>query len=658
MENLPVWLLELWDILITENWNIEVYSLDAKKSSEDTQLYNFKLDWDHTYYADSYLVHNKGGWTSPTCKSLNEEEKGLVCTASKNAYFRVACNGILINLDGLGQDNKTWSILIKYSDYKNCENVTCYVSDLKNNGTNGSSCVRANKNPEPKPDSDNGNIQWCFNVNAWNFSIEEWEIMPFYWNLNNLNHEAFGGKINKDNYTAIDGSNYNAVQVYEDKAKDKCDDNWKIASNSMVCTFNIYDGSGYHKWEIDGVDKNNPLYTIEWPCLASGSVINSNKLIQARYTKMKKTYCQNSNSKDCVFYYGDKVKVDVSTSSVLPTAVYYIENFWSWAKVGVYAGDFGITWNLGGQQEDKKSYWEYKIELSDVKYLQCESGQWTQKNASNDRNFSTCQNEFVLTNSYTVQKTPSWNLTASMNELKKYLNHSWTMTFDTLLNAIQSTTYKPNDNVNKAMTSFINKYKKLAVKVDISKSSLLKWTNVTVSKVPWKSIYFVYGNITINWSKKNIDTPFTIVQTSGNATISWDVGHNMMLLTDWNIIFQWNCTSDQTVKWIFYAKGNLSRSGVWKNNDINSTTWCTNWWLYVKWVLIWDSFNNLMKKSRSNLNMRFQAKWEDTEIKNERRKYLMNWASVVIEYSPSIFTKSTMPPGAEDFTTALSIYKN
>jgi hypothetical protein len=36
----------------------------------------------------------------------------------------------------------------------------------------------------------------------------------------------------------------------------------------------------------------------------------------------------------------------------------------------------------------------------------------------------------------------------------------------------------------------------------------------------------------------------------------------------------------------------------------------------------------------------------------------MNGASVIIEYAPSVFTKATMPPGAEDFTTALSIYKN
>ena len=57
-----------------------------------------------------------------------------------------------------------------------------------------------------------------------------------------------------------------------------------------------------------------------------------------------------------------------------------------------------------------------------------------------------------------------------------------------------------------------------------------------------------------------------------------------------------------------------------------------------------------MKDSRSSL-----TKWFKTE---DKAQAVMNWASVLIEYSPSIFTKSTMPPGAEDFTTALSVYKN
>jgi hypothetical protein len=35
----------------------------------------------------------------------------------------------------------------------------------------------------------------------------------------------------------------------------------------------------------------------------------------------------------------------------------------------------------------------------------------------------------------------------------------------------------------------------------------------------------------------------------------------------------------------------------------------------------------------------------------------MNGAAVLIEYSPSIFTAATMPPGAEEFAKALDVYK-
>ena len=62
-----------------------------------------------------------------------------------------------------------------------------------------------------------------------------------------------------------------------------------------------------------------------------------------------------------------------------------------------------------------------------------------------------------------------------------------------------------------------------------------------------------------------------------------------------------------------------------------------------------------MKKSRSNINDWFYVKANGTQ--EQRRKMIMDGASVLIEYSPSIFTKSTMPPGAEDFVSALSIYK-
>jgi len=58
-----------------------------------------------------------------------------------------------------------------------------------------------------------------------------------------------------------------------------------------------------------------------------------------------------------------------------------------------------------------------------------------------------------------------------------------------------------------------------------------------------------------------------------------------------------------------------------------------------------------MNDSRSHLETWFN----ETPSKETK---VMNWASVLIEYSPSVFTTATMPPGAEDFVTALNIYKN
>ena len=130
-----------------------------------------------------------------------------------------------------------------------------------------------------------------------------------------------------------------------------------------------------------------------------------------------------------------------------------------------------------------------------------------------------------------------------------------------------------------------------------------------------------------------------------------------MLLTEWKIKFTDanSCKNRQTVKWIYYAAKWLTRGLVAKNNDIDNVDWCDEWWLTIKWVIIWEWLDNMMEKSRSNLN-----KWFDISYTNQdehRKKVVMNWASVLIEYSPSIFTKSTMPPGAEEFTSALSVYK-
>jgi hypothetical protein len=51
--------LLVWDVLITNDGYLVIESLEWVEWDKDTQLYNLMLDWDHTYYADGYLVHNK-----------------------------------------------------------------------------------------------------------------------------------------------------------------------------------------------------------------------------------------------------------------------------------------------------------------------------------------------------------------------------------------------------------------------------------------------------------------------------------------------------------------------------------------------------------------------------------------------------------------------
>ena len=603
----------------------------VKKDSKDYNSENCKwsvtVEWPWGWWTPP-IVTPPGGGGDPdplSCKSMDYDSvSGIAkCTPSEKAYIKIDCGNEKIYTSKEKEPNA------KY-DCGPAATPKCYVSDDKKEWVSSHKCWDV----------------WCFNINAWNFSIEEWEILPFYWNMNNMDEKYK----QKENYIEINDDYGKAIEKYDNPGSYSCDkeDRWKIAKDSMVCVFNIYDGDVYHKGERNG-DKyyEKPLYTITWPCLASSPAIKKKPLIESWYDTMICTYC-DCDETNCDFHYNEK-----ENDKLFPTAVYYIEKFWWDAQVPytIEWWDRELKWNLQGKTD--KALWEYKLELSEVRYLECnENGEFEQ-----GKNTNACQSNFVLTNSYTVQKTPSWNLTASTDELRKYRDYNRAnnraYTFDKFINAIKTTDYKANQHVESAMKTFIDKYSKLAVNVDVWANSFLNGANVR--KVPWKSIYFVDGDITIKWW--TVKKPFTIVQTKGKTTINWNVQNNMMLLTLWDIEFKWtNCQNDQIVQWIFYAKGSLQRDQRYRNDKIDGT-WCTNWWLHVKWVLIWNNFNTLMDWSRSNLNNWFKVNWSEQDISNQRKNMIMNWASVVIEYSPSIFTKSTMPPGAEDFTTALDIYK-
>ena len=448
----------------------------------------------------------------------------------------------------------------------------------------------------------------CFNINAGNASVEVWEILPFYWNIEKLDEN----KVEDLRYVEGGNKKY-GEQMYNNLLGTSCDRFGDIALNSMMCYASVVD------WFNNAIVKEK-----KFACLDSQNA-SKDKIINAwiNWQSCKYNGCKTMQAYDPVN----------GTAYTFRSNAQIIEKLWE-----------GVA-NL--------NLWEYYIWLDRVEYLYCDWEMWTKWEAVN----TTCKSNFVLTSPYTVQKTPSWNLEASTETLGRFKPQVWGKIFSDYINAISTSAYSKNTAVQTAMDNFIKKYEKLAVKVNTNKF----WSNVVVKKVPWKNIYFLSGDATFKESSSD-SNPFTIVQTKGDVTINGNVQHNMMLLTKNNITFKWKCTSDQVVKWIFYAWWKLYREwannkeSVEKNKSKDNDYWCDAWWLHVKWVLIWDNFDELMKSSRSHINdwrTSNGQRYGEPDLKSK----VMNWASVLIEYSPSVFTKSTMPPGAEDFTTALSIYK-
>ncbi len=73
--------LDTGNTLVTENGDVKLKSIDSKEiDNPDLQLYNFHLDGDHSYYANGYLVHNKGGNAR---KGEEEQEARLIPEVTK-----------------------------------------------------------------------------------------------------------------------------------------------------------------------------------------------------------------------------------------------------------------------------------------------------------------------------------------------------------------------------------------------------------------------------------------------------------------------------------------------------------------------------------------------------------------------------------------------
>jgi len=644
--NIENWNSEIWWWKVLYNWN--ELTVDNVLINTYTHIYlwpgsewvmtivwkGIKSSWSNrdinrTNFACIYNERGERIACSDAIYTVKEEEnkcKKLTIDQDEFGYewweTRVRCESsnwkahIKINCgNGKSFDGNDTSSLTKICEYGENETnrdriytVTCTVDSNSSNKCTSEVIVNSktspsdNFNPETfcgRPENENNPVCMiaspdCFNVNLWNVSIESTEYFPFYFNIEENRNSSYHFKVVGDF-----GDSY-------DEIKNKDCERGDVALNSFQCTF-----------LIRAPIENRKVRTKTLPCF-TGSNTDYPPLIE-RWIDMQRGD------------YGIDVFGDNSDHAYSPAIYRRKINTWD----DFYENELG----------------EYKYYLDKIEFLQCaDDGEWEEHETTN---MPVCQSNFVITEPYTVQKTPSWNLTASTIALEKFKEAGWNRVFSTYINNITTSVYHSNDKVETAMDNFIDKYEKLSVKLNMNSINKFNGTDseTTIKKVPWKNIYFVNWNLTLRWSSSEITRPFTIVQTQWTTTIQWDVKHNMMLLTKGDIIFKDTCKNNQTVKWIFYARGYLKRpSSMKKNDDENNDVWCDRWWLHVKWILIWKGFDALMKSSRSNIKNRFKP-W--TNKKNE----VMDWASVLIEYSPSVFTKSTMPPGAEDFTTALNIYK-
>ena len=306
------------------------------------------------------------------------------------------------------------------------------------------------------------------------------------------------------------------------------------------------------------------------------------------------------------------------------------------------------------------TFWEYKIVLDKVSYQYCRSDgrdPWTEI----DR---VCSVNFTVTQPYLAQKS-SFGLTprATTISLDGYkmidgteLIRSTDLADIMVLNA---STYDGGNSITTMMDKFITKYKKLAIKYTTIKSE--EQYDINAYKVPGKNIVVFKGTGTLVYTSWTTMTePFTVIVDWPNLKINGSIEKTnaMFLVNRGNITFMPStdaCIKTDVIKGIFVTNQWSFTAGPDLTNKLDRKR-CAFGWLKVQGVLIGDGIEDLVTSRRSQLNGRFYVWWSsEASIKSERRNEIFNGASVLIEYSPSLW--SALPPGASEFTKALDVYK-
>jgi hypothetical protein len=303
--------------------------------------------------------------------------------------------------------------------------------------------------------------------------------------------------------------------------------------------------------------------------------------------------------------------------------------------------------------------WEYQIKLISEKAPVCEencnwngncSYSWS-LNPVQINHQNVCLMNFSVTRPYIIQK---WTLVSTVNNdiLDDFYNLDWSKVVNSsdlvqLKNVVSNYDW---DWVKKVVNNFISKYEKLAIKliVDLSVYWIEFANPVAWKKFSDKNIIFVdwwWNNLVIN--SINISKPTTlIIKNSPKVTIKWNVYGNLMLIVpDGEIYFDSvDCDHKQVVNGIYITLSWFDTEHI-INDDFNKS-WCWDWRLEVKGILIGQNVDNLWQKRRSVLKDWFSS----DKIQN-----IKQWGSLIIDTNTNLW--SNLPPGAEDILTQIKIYK-
>lgn len=458
-------------------------------------------------------------------------------------------------------------------------------------------------------------------------SVMDEEIMPFWWRLWLKDSQVVG-----DN-----GCYQDSAYATSEKSSSSTSsslspwDKWTLLKkSSMYCTFSIYNWTNKLQWD-------SAVTTFRLPCFEWQSSFSNLNIY-----KYFRDYHQTNNI-----------------------------NWWaSYATINM------LLWWL---QNNRKitTYWEYKLVLEKVEYEYCDktTGKWK----PGKRYWAVCEVDFAITKPYMMQVStfgvnPVWTNWASF--LDDYYDMNWKKIIDStdLKQTINTDNndYAVSSDAKAQMNAFKEKYGKLAVNINKNTVTSL-WLNengiASVSKVPNQSIYFIKWNWTLTLSQKKLSknktSAYTLVVEWMDVEIEWDVLIYAMIVTDWKISFKdwwdpkgYRCKEWwQVVQWIFVALWWFKAGESLKNTSPNDQR-CARWGLHVKWVLIWKNIENLMSNRRSQLNSWFNVSNTNIsaqKVRTERKKKIMEWAALLIEYSPELW--KSLPPWAEIFTESLEVYR-